>query len=57
LSKWKKEIVHCVGKNKKTIPKTNFKVSFLSNVKNTNKFVFPDADDEALVEVSDIVIS
>jgi hypothetical protein len=52
-----KEIVHHTDKTKETVSKTNFIVSFLCNVKNTNRFVFPDDDDDALAELSGTTMS
>jgi hypothetical protein len=53
----KKEVVHYVGKIQEIVSETKFKVCFFfCNVKNTNKFVFPIVDIEALVDLSDIVM-
>jgi hypothetical protein len=52
-----KKTVHHIGKIKETVSQTNFKVSFLCDVKNTIIFVFPDDDNEALAELSDTEMS
>jgi hypothetical protein len=46
----KKERVHCVGKIKETVKKTNFEVRFLHNMKKSSKFVSSDVEDEAVIK-------
>jgi hypothetical protein len=53
---WEKKIVYYVGKIKETVSKTNFEVSFLHNMKKSSTFVFPDVEEDALIELSDIVM-